>query len=187
VPNGGAGSGIGLAPPAIWAEEMTMTKAAMERPLVRAVQPSLAVVGLPFDTAPLGAMASKHVEDSRLDEASKRLIAAQRPRAWQSADLHVLNADELAARESEFEYTMAQESVRNEYALHSAIHAWMASPAGLDFATLDARVYGKLFATPKEDPWLGLAEVQVFTGLDDDGATLPAKADTKAEAKTAKL
>jgi hypothetical protein len=174
VASGGPGSGLGLAPPAIWAEEMTMTKAEMERPLVRAVQPSLAVVGLPFDTAPLQAMAQKHLEESRLDDASKQLIAAQHPRAWQSADLHALTAGELAYRESEFERTMAEEGVRNEYALHSAIHAWMASTAQLDFATLDARVYKVLFATPKEDPWLGLAEVQVLTGLDDDGATVPA-------------
>ena len=178
VPSGGPGSGLGLAPPALWAEEMTMGKAAMERPLVRVMQPTLAVVGLPFDTAPLQAMASKHLDDARLDDASKQLIAAKRPRAWTSADFHVLTADELAAREQQFEATMAEETVRNEYALHSAIHAWMASPTATDFATLDARVYASLFATPKEDPWLGLAEVQVMTGLDDDGAIVPVKTET---------
>ena len=85
------------------------------------------------------------------------------------ADCDALVAETEDAFPGDWLVECTEESLRNEYALHSAIHAWMAAPAGLDFATLDGRVYKSLFATPKEDPWLGLAEVEVLTGLDDDG------------------
>ena len=38
-----------------------------------------------------------------------------------------------------------------------------------DFETLNTRVYGELFLTPRSDEWLGLLPDDAFTGLDDDG------------------
>lgn len=45
-----------------------------------------------------------------------------------------------------------------------------------DFAQVNDFIYAKVFHTPKSDPWLGLHTRTDFTGLPDDGITMPAKA-----------
>ena len=69
-----------------------------------------------------------------------------------------------------FERAIAQDTVRNEYVFHAQIHNWFANGEFLnsDTATLTAlnrRVYDELFLTPASDPWLGLVNENVYTGL----------------------
>jgi hypothetical protein len=71
---------------------------------------------------------------------------------------------------SSFERAIAQDTVRNEYVFHAQIHNWFANGEFLnsDTATLTAlnrRVYDELFLTPASDPWLGLVNENVYTGL----------------------
>ena len=71
---------------------------------------------------------------------------------------------------SSFERAIAQDTVRNEYVFHAQIHNWFANGEFLnsDTATLTAlnrRVYDELFLTPASDPWLGLANENVYTGI----------------------
>jgi hypothetical protein len=71
---------------------------------------------------------------------------------------------------SSFERAIAQDTVRNEYVFHAQIHNWFANGEFLnsDTATLNAlnrRVYDELFLTPASDPWLGLVNENVYTGL----------------------
>jgi hypothetical protein len=68
------------------------------------------------------------------------------------------------------ERSIAEDTVRNEYQLHSRIHEWFstgAAPAKLD--ALNAKVYAELFLTPDSDPWLGLAPADTFPALDNGG------------------
>jgi hypothetical protein len=71
---------------------------------------------------------------------------------------------------SSFERAISQDTVRNEYVFHAQIHNWFANGEFLnsDTATLTAlnrRVYDELFLTPASDPWLGLVNENVYTGL----------------------
>ena len=170
APSAGAAAARVGGPAAIWAEELTVGKSQIERPLVRALQPTLYVAAVPFDVAPMLALSKRHAGESALDDASKALIASQHPRAWGLPGAPTLTAEALAAREQELERSLALDGARNEYGLHGQIHAWLGRAEGPhDLAALDAYVYTALFATPPRDEWLGLASVDVLTGLADDG------------------
>ena len=67
--------------------------------------------------------------------------------------------------------SIAEDTVRNEYLLHSQIHQWLAGPfATLDVDSLNRKVYAEICSlTPDSDPWLGLVPANVFTGLDRNG------------------
>lgn len=68
-----------------------------------------------------------------------------------------------------FESAIAQDTVRNEYVFHAQIHNWFAndefanSPNAL--TALNRRVYDQLFLTPASDPWLGLVNENIYTGI----------------------
>ena len=68
-----------------------------------------------------------------------------------------------------FESAIAQDTVRNEYVFHAQIHNWFAndefanSPNAL--TALNRRVYDQLFLTPASDPWLGLVNDNIYTGI----------------------
>src|SRR5204862_7123228 len=65
-----------------------------------------------------------------------------------------------------FERSVAEDTVRNEYALHSRIHEWFAknqAPRNLD--ELNEKVYAELFLMPASDPWLGLVPADTYTAL----------------------
>jgi hypothetical protein len=74
-----------------------------------------------------------------------------------------------------FERAIAQDTVRNEYVFHAQIHSWFANGEflgnenlngnSLALGSLNRRVYDQLFLTPASDPWLGLVNENVYTGL----------------------
>ena len=71
-----------------------------------------------------------------------------------------------------FERAIALDTVRNEYVFHAQIHNWFAngefvnsSPQAL--TALNLRVYDQLFLTPANDPWLGLVNENIYTGISD--------------------
>ena len=69
-----------------------------------------------------------------------------------------------------FEKAIAQDTVRNEYVFHAQIHNWFAKGdfVNSDSASLNAlnrRVYDQLFLTPASDPWLGLVNENIYTGI----------------------
>ena len=68
------------------------------------------------------------------------------------------------------EKSIAEDTVRNEYLFHAAIHQWLATDrpeANID--QLNRRVYAELFLTPDSDPWLGLVTPDVFSALERNG------------------
>ena len=154
------------APTAGDASQLAMSKLVIELPLLRsfgllAYQNQQALAAATDETT-WQALATRQQSLARLDQASLDLIQAKRR--------HHPQAVPLSALIQSFEATMAIDTVRNEYLLHSQLHQWFAdAPTPQDVATLNDRVYAQLFLTPNSDPWLGLYGDDQFTAIDNDG------------------
>lgn len=74
----------------------------------------------------------------------------------------------LAALVAGFQNSLVEDTLRNEYLLHAQVHEWfIAGTQELD--VLNERVFRELFLTPRNDPWLGLAPADAFTGITHGG------------------
>jgi hypothetical protein len=91
------------------------------------------------------------------------------PTTWPPARRTVakrLQEDPIARVVRAFERSLAEDTVRNQYLLHSQVHEWFANgtaPASLE--DLNERVYSELFLMPGSDPWLGLVAADAYTAL----------------------
>lgn len=111
-------------------------------------------------------IASQHLADARLDEQSIGLIKRQMRDLWSGPALDV-KTRELLQR---LRQSIALDTVRNEYMLHTKIHAWLTiGSVSTEVDTLNDKVYSELFLTPKTDPWLGLYGEDVYVGLEKGG------------------
>jgi hypothetical protein len=123
------------------------------------------------------AIARLHQDDARLAAESRTLIRVKNPRAVDAGRLAVSKAmaeDPLLRAMGEFERSMAEDSMRNEYQLHTRLHEWFMA-GGLDVAQLprlNNRVYAELFLMPNSDPWFGLRPANSYSGVEFDGASL---------------
>jgi hypothetical protein len=168
--------GDGSAPSALVAQPVAMGKAMVERPMLGAflgAKPKPAA-SAGTDPALWALIGRRHIDDARLDAASRAAIAAKSPLDWSAAP-RPLDAAGLSTLVSKFEAVMSEESARNELTLHAAIHEWLARDPSQGRDALDARVYGTLFLTPAADPWLGLVPPLVFSGIENDGLVSPTK------------
>ncbi len=120
-------------------------------------------------------LAATHSGEAQLDKASQTLIAAQQPAPTAEAAAHravcksfVENPLLRAIRE--VQSMVAHDTIRNEYLLHTQLHAWLAGGnASASLGQLNERVYSELFLAPLSDPWLGLAPAGAYSALRDDG------------------
>jgi hypothetical protein len=162
------------------AEMRAASKAVVERPLVETlqlgVQLSLAQARS-WDRASdfwaqVGAAIDARVARGRLDARSRALLSALEPADWARAGqaLPAAGVERLIAA---FEALMRRDTAYNELVLHQQIHARLAS-GPVDLAALNRWVYAALFLTPAEDPWLGMATPDTFTGLPRDGMAVSA-------------
>jgi hypothetical protein len=141
--------------PAWRASERTVSKMAVEMPILMAVSADAARMRTP-EIAP-STVAGLHQDDAELSEESRRLLLAK-AKSW-------LKGDPVAAVDH-FQAVIGEDTVRNEYLLHPAIHAWLAESREVpDLAAFNEQVYARLFLTPSSDPWLGLAPSEVFSVL----------------------
>jgi hypothetical protein len=123
------------------------------------------------------ALARLHHEDARLDSESRTLMRVKAPRAVDAGRITVSKMaveDPLLRAMGEFERSMAEDTARNEYLLHSQIHEWFRAGESTDLRQLNNRVYAQLFLMPGNDPWLGLRPANVYSGLEFDGASMAA-------------
>ena len=135
------------------ASERAASKSAAELPVLWAVSPDV-VHPAPPEVKP-SAVADLHFADAKLSAASRRLLLAKAG-TWMKLD------DEKAAV-GRFEGLIAEDTVRNEYLLHSALHTWLAASRQVpDLAAFNEQVYARLFLTPSSDPWLGLAPAELY-------------------------
>ncbi|MDB6124424.1 MAG: hypothetical protein JWQ71_3417 [Pedosphaera sp.] len=118
-------------------------------------------------------IADLHRNDSQLDLGAQKLLRSKNPSASAAslitASKRVVENPFVTALNN-LQRSIAEDTVRNEYLLHSQIHQWFASgiaPRNLD--QLNSKVYAELFLTPESDPWLGLSPVNTLSGLDNNG------------------
>ena len=165
-----------------WMRDLQQVRASIGQP------ETLSRVWLAAKTQPDNwkAMAQLHRNDARLDEASELLMRAKNaaPRAADAGRIAVSKAmveDPMLRAMREFEGSMAEDSVRNHYDLHTQIHEWFAQdvPDVALVNRLNNRVYAELFLMPSWDPWLGLRPPNAYSALEADGATLASTAPAK--------
>jgi hypothetical protein len=176
---GGAVAAIAAAPPtAVAAGARAVGKGRVEMNVVRAVEPvTIASATADDDNATWAKVAALHTEDAALDVGSRALLAAKHPDALRAGLLTASKGfveNPLVRIVANFQRSIAEDTVRNEYQFHRQTHQWLADPARgpaltADVNALNDRVYAELFLTPRADPWLGLLPPDAYSALDNDG------------------
>ncbi len=164
-------------PTAAKATRIAVGKSGAEAPLVRATEPATRTLALlsQSDNEPLWqAIAALHRQGAALDRSSVELIRSEQPIparvAARAAMAKTRVEDPLVRLVSQFENSIALDTVRNEYLLHRKIHEWyVEGSAATSVDNLNERVYAELFLTPSSDPWLGLVPPDTYTGLREGG------------------
>ena len=134
--------------------------------------PATPLPPVPIDDATWLKLAALHADDSRLDASSLKLIEAKNPTADAAGRLtasKILVESPLLRQIRNLQRSISEDTCRNEYLLHSKIHAWLASGETRNVDELNRKVYAELFLTPDSDPWLGLVSPDIFTALESNG------------------
>lgn len=114
-------------------------------------------------------IASRHVADARVDEQSISLIKRQMRDLWKS-DAGENSDAKIKTLLRKLQQSIALDTVRNEYVMHTRLHAWLASGIGSDeVEKLNEKAYAELFLTPRSDPWLGLYSEDIYVALEKGG------------------
>jgi hypothetical protein len=161
-------------PLAVAANRLAYAKMQAETPLLRYAGFSGPWIETAMDDELWRAIAARHRDSVKLDDASVAMMRAEFPRAaeaGQQAESKRRQEDPLLRVVRSFENSMTLDTVRNEYLLHRRIHdRFVDAPnATQDVDVLNEWVYATLFLTPSADPWLGLAPPDVYTALENDG------------------
>jgi hypothetical protein len=154
---------VGTMPRADVAGTLAVSKMTIENPIVSATLNQNTLAQL-TDQDTWAKLAQRHTQDAKLDAHSIHLIQAK-----QAAGV-TAQPRSISSMVQSFESTMALDTVRNEYLLHSQLHQWLMQ--GKDTLNVDAlndKVYAELFLTPKTDPWLGLLPSNSYSAIDNDG------------------
>jgi hypothetical protein len=119
-------------------------------------------------------LATVHAEEARLDQSSRELMRRKTPDAFAAGRLAITKVkveDPLLRAARQFERSMAEDTVRNEYLFHTKIDAWFAEaiPQTRELNILNDKIYAELFLTPPSDPWLGLKPNDVYSAIEGDG------------------
>ena len=172
------------APTARQATVVAPSKSAAEIPIVRSLETRVAVTPAAATEelwAKLAALPA-HAADARLDDGSRALVRSKYPaaaRAGQLATAKRQAEDPLLRVVANFERSVAQDTVRNEYTFHRAVHEWFAAGAAEtlagDVGPLNEKIYAELFLTPGSDPWLGLIPADTYSALRGEGIAAGAK------------
>ncbi|HET6583568.1 MAG TPA: hypothetical protein VFG69_08970 [Nannocystaceae bacterium] len=161
------------------AEETTVAKAVVERPVVESAElgPSPTSVAANSEVwGRVGAelLARRGLErgpQAVLDAQSIALLESLRPIDWSTRG--PLDAAGLRALQSSFAESIVADTGMNLTRMRMAIHRELQrrarNGAPLDFTAVNEWLYSSLFLTPATDPWLGLATPGTFTGLPRDG------------------
>jgi len=145
---------------------LAMTKAVSEYTILQAITRDADLLKAITDEATWTRIAWRHIEEARLDQQSISLITRQMQGLW-ATDRPEVKTLNLVQR---LQQNIALDTVRNEYILHTKLHAWLGSGlAPNEVNTLNERVYAELFLTPKSDPWLGLFSEDTYVGLESGG------------------
>jgi hypothetical protein len=143
------------------AAQRAMTKSVVESPLVSSLR-NLKTLTEITDHAAWQKLAQRYHAEAVLDARSIQLIRAKK--VGQSDE------NQIQTTLKQFEASMALDTVRNEFLLHSQLHRWFTEGTVTRSVTsLNDRVYADLFLTPNNDPWLGLSPQDVYSAIEKDG------------------
>ena len=160
---------VAAAPRAGEAAALAVGKSAVEVPMLRALGEDVTPV---TDEQVWDELAARRLAEVVFAAPSLALLRRQQ---WRSGDTGQ-DAAVLAGALERLRVDVARDSVRNEFDLHRTIHRWFVDAGGsLELAALNTRVYSALFLTPRADPWLGLADPGVYTGLTAGGRRTQAR------------
>ncbi|MEH2192303.1 MAG: hypothetical protein V7K98_06505 [Nostoc sp.] len=155
-------------PTAAIASSLAVSKMRVETPMLSALQSdaernqnALAKI---TDREVWNKIAQLYATDVKLDQNSISLIRAKKSQSANTEE------DNLPIIVKNFETTMALDTVRNEYMLHTQIHQWFIQDKQTrSVEALNEQVYTQLFLTPSSDPWLGLFPSDSYSAIDNDG------------------
>lgn len=156
-------------PTAISAARYAMTKIVTEANLLKAVIEAPVALETITDQDTWNKIAQLHLADAELDARSIGLIRRQTQRALSSDGSDKNDEKTFAALLKRLQQSVALDTVRNEYLLHTKIYGWQLADKESDVNKLNKRVYAELFLTPASDPWLGLFAPDVYTALEGGG------------------
>lgn len=168
---------LSVPPSAGTASRSSFSKTQIERPLIRSVFPDHTVTHsqLESETDDLAwaSIAALHSDEARLDQASRVLLMAKAPSALTAGRVtasKIAIENPVLRQLRNLERSISEDTVRNEYLFHSKIHEWLAAaPAAQNLDAFNSKVYAELFLTPDSDPWLGLAQPDICTALENNG------------------
>jgi len=141
--------------------QLAVSKAITERTILRAMTAGSEALGRVTDEPTWLKLAALHSADAVLDDRSIALIKKQNPD---------LAPKVLAALIEKFQQSVALDTVRNEYRMHTQLLAWLSrDPTRVDIERFNEKVYAELFITPRTDPWLGLLMPDTYTAIDNSG------------------
>jgi len=157
------GKAIAIAP-------LAVTKMVTEASILRSITGGADALGKITDEPAWTKIASLHSADAKLDDRSISLIKQQTHDQLERATDGLSPAAGLNNLQQNFQRSIALDTVRNEYMLHTKLYGWLLSdPNRKNVDELNEKVYAELFLTPRSDSWLGLFSPDVYTALEHGG------------------
>jgi hypothetical protein len=149
---------------------LAITKMITEETILRSMTATPEALGKVTDEATWKEIANLHIADATLDPRSIGLIRRQTQKAVK-VDGTGKNADiTLEKLIGKLQMSIALDTVRNEYLMHTKLYAWLIADRGRsDIDTLNKKVYAELFLSPASDPWLGLFSPETYVAIDGGG------------------
>ncbi len=144
-------------PTAQAAAPLAISKSAVEFPLLRNLKNSE------------GAPSAKSAGMAPFPSAQ---VAAPIAVAKRSVEVALIRSFDHQPRIASLRGRISLDTVQNNYMRRTVILAFIAGPATqrrLSLTAINNWVYGQVFLTPAEDPWLGLAPPDVFSAIDNNG------------------
>jgi len=150
---------------------LAITKAITEVSILKSITRDADALGSVTDEAAWTRIAEHHFADAQLDQRSLGLIQRQTAKLLTTGATDAGQA-KLKTLVKKLQLNIALDTVRNEYVMHSKLHAWLlVDSTRNDLNAFNEKVYAQLFLTPRSDPWLGLFSEETYTALENGGIT----------------
>jgi hypothetical protein len=152
------------------AQRMAISKSGIELRRIRSTARELAPETAVDDQMRLWALAGERLYRTAapvLDDPSRALVARLHNAGSRELDSTAEELDGMIAR---LEQTIVADTALNQLQLRPQIAREIVRRGGrVEFTALNIWIYDQVFRTPRQDPWLGLLQRDVFTGLPGDG------------------
>ena len=149
---------------------LAVTKMFAEGNILRSIIAGADALGRITDEPAWKQIALLHLADAKLDDQSIGLIKRQTEYLPNIAGDGLSPAKRLDNLLQTLERSIAMDTVRNEYLLHTKLYGLLTLDASRDdVEKLNEKVYAELFLTPRSDAWLGLFSPEIYTALENGG------------------